>query len=70
MTFDGDLDRAKTGSSVTLTLGDQLDTTRGDMMVHPDAPPAATGRNVSGEVGRWLARIGVLDPDLGGPAAT
>ena len=40
------------------------------IMRYPDAPPAATGRNVSGEVGRWLARIGVLDPDLGGPAAT
>jgi hypothetical protein len=35
---------------------------------YPDAPPAATGRNVSGEVGRWLARVGVLDPELDGPA--
>jgi hypothetical protein len=26
------------------------------------APPIATGRNVSPEIGRWLARIGVLDP--------
>ena len=26
------------------------------------APPAAAGRNVSAEIGRWLARVGVLDP--------
>jgi hypothetical protein len=26
------------------------------------APPIASGRNVSAEIGRWLARIGVLDP--------
>jgi len=29
-----------------------------------DAPAAATGRNVSPEIGRWLARSGILDPDL------
>jgi hypothetical protein len=28
-----------------------------------DAPPAATGRTISSEVGRWLARIGAIDPD-------
>jgi hypothetical protein len=28
------------------------------------APAAATGRNVSAEIGRWLARTGTLDPDL------
>jgi hypothetical protein len=28
-----------------------------------DAPSIATGRNVSGEIGRWLARAGILDPD-------
>jgi hypothetical protein len=27
-----------------------------------DPPPAATGRNVSPEIGRWLARVGALDP--------
>lgn len=30
-----------------------------------DAPPIATGRNVSAEIGRWLARTGALDPDSG-----
>ncbi|HZM30703.1 MAG TPA: hypothetical protein VFB77_09465 [Acidimicrobiales bacterium] len=29
-----------------------------------DAPAIATGRNVSAEIGRWLARSGALDPDL------
>ncbi len=28
----------------------------------PDAPPAATGRTVSPEIGRWLARTGAIDP--------
>lgn len=27
-----------------------------------DAPAIATGRNVSAEIGRWLARAGVIDP--------
>jgi bifunctional enzyme CysN/CysC len=39
VTFDGDLDRADTGRSVTLTLADQLDVARGDVIVHPDALP-------------------------------
>ncbi len=29
-----------------------------------EAPAMATGRNVSAEIGRWLARTGTLDPDL------
>jgi len=28
------------------------------------APAMATGRNISAEIGRWLARTGALDPDL------
>ncbi len=28
----------------------------------PGAPAAATGRNVTAEIGRWLARTGVIDP--------
>lgn len=28
-----------------------------------DAPPIASGRKVSAEIGRWLARAGALDPD-------
>jgi bifunctional enzyme CysN/CysC len=40
VTYDGDLDHATNGSSVTLTFSDQLDVTRGDMIVCPDALPA------------------------------
>ena len=29
-----------------------------------EARPIATGRNVSAEIGRWLARTGILGPDL------
>jgi hypothetical protein len=28
------------------------------------APAMPTGRNVSAEIGNWLARTGTLDPDL------
>jgi bifunctional enzyme CysN/CysC len=39
ITFGGDLPLARAGRSVTLTLTDQLDVTRGDMIVHPDTAP-------------------------------
>jgi hypothetical protein len=32
-----------------------------------DAPAIATGRNVSAEIGRWLARAGTLDPGIPAP---
>ena len=40
VTFDGDLDSADTSRSVTLTLADDVDVGRGDMIVAHDAPPA------------------------------
>src|SRR5262249_8500283 len=36
LTFDGDLLRAETGSAVTLTLADQVDLARGDVLAHPE----------------------------------
>lgn len=36
---DGDLDQACTGQSITLTLDDEIDISRGDMLVHPDTLP-------------------------------
>ncbi|MBW3096888.1 sulfate adenylyltransferase subunit CysN [Pseudohoeflea coraliihabitans] len=36
---DDDLTAARAGQSVTLTLADELDISRGDMLVAPDAPP-------------------------------
>ena len=38
-TFDGPLDEAFAPSSVTLTLEDEIDISRGDMIVRPDNPP-------------------------------
>ncbi len=38
VTFDGDLDRAVAGQSVTLTLGDHVDVARGDILTAADRP--------------------------------
>jgi bifunctional enzyme CysN/CysC len=38
-TYDGDLDLAVAGQSVTLTLADEIDCSRGDMLASADAPP-------------------------------
>ena len=37
--FDGDLDQAVAGQSVTLTLADEVDCSRGDVICITDAPP-------------------------------
>ncbi len=39
VTMDGDLDLAVTGQSVTITLADEIDLSRGDMLFLPDNPP-------------------------------
>ncbi|HZB92323.1 MAG TPA: sulfate adenylyltransferase subunit CysN [Stellaceae bacterium] len=41
VTYDGELDEAVSGQSVTLTLEDQIDVSRGDVLAGFDAPPAA-----------------------------
>ena len=38
VTFDGRLPQAGTGDAVTLTLEDEIDLSRGDLLVHPEAP--------------------------------
>ena len=38
VTFDGKLARASAGEAVTLTLEDEIDVSRGDLLVHPAAP--------------------------------
>ncbi len=38
VTMDGDLDRAEAGQSVTLTLADEVDVSRGDLICAGDAP--------------------------------
>ena len=42
VTFDGDLDEAVAGQSVTLTLADEVDCSRGDMIAAADDPPQAS----------------------------
>ncbi len=39
VTMDGDLPEAVAGQSVTLTLADEIDISRGDMLSAPDSPP-------------------------------
>ena len=40
-TLDGDLDEAVAGQSVTVTLADEIDCSRGDVIAAADAPPQA-----------------------------
>jgi sulfate adenylyltransferase large subunit len=42
VTYDGDLDVAATGRSVTLTLADDIDVSRGDVIAAIEQPPAVT----------------------------
>jgi bifunctional enzyme CysN/CysC/sulfate adenylyltransferase subunit 1 len=42
VTFDGDLDAAELSQAVTLKLEDEIDISRGDMLVSPDAPPTVS----------------------------
>ncbi|MBV8688157.1 MAG: sulfate adenylyltransferase subunit CysN [Alphaproteobacteria bacterium] len=44
VTFDGDLDQAKAGQSVTLTLADPVDCARGDLIAAPEGTPPAVQR--------------------------
>jgi sulfate adenylyltransferase large subunit len=44
VTFDGDLAVAQSPQSVTITLTDELDISRGDLLVAPDSPAVTTNR--------------------------
>ena len=44
VTFDGDLHEAHAPQSVTLTLTDELDISRGDLLVSPESPAVTTTR--------------------------
>ena len=44
VTFDGDLDRAFVGQSITLTLEDEIDISRGDVIVKIDDQPVVGNR--------------------------
>jgi bifunctional enzyme CysN/CysC len=43
-TFEGELDHAHAPQSVTLRLNDEIDISRGDMLVHPDNVPSVATR--------------------------
>jgi bifunctional enzyme CysN/CysC len=53
VTMDGDLDRAGAGSAVTLTLAEQIDISRGDVLTAPGAPVAVADKFDAHLV--WLA---------------
>ncbi len=44
VTFDGDVERAVAGQSVTLTLADEVDASRGDLIADSARPPAVADR--------------------------
>ncbi|ORT51894.1 sulfate adenylyltransferase [Vibrio sp. qd031] len=48
-TFDGELDSAQPGQAITITLEDEIDVSRGDMLVHTGHEPAVTNK-LSGHV--------------------
>ena len=43
-TFDGELQQAQPGMAITLTLTDEIDISRGDMLVHTDQQPSCSNR--------------------------
>jgi bifunctional enzyme CysN/CysC len=53
VTFDGDLDQAIAGQSVTLTLADEIDCSRGDVLAVADAPPEVADQFETSIV--WMA---------------
>ena len=52
VTFDGDLDYALPGEAVTLTLEDEIDISRGDLLVAPEADTSITQRVLANVV--WM----------------
>ena len=53
VTFDGDLAQAQAGQAITVTLQDEIDISRGDLLVAPDAPTAVSKRLLAHLV--WMA---------------
>ena len=52
VTFDGNLEEAKAGQSVTVCLEDEVDVSRGEMLVHPGALPHVSRRFAASVV--WM----------------
>jgi bifunctional enzyme CysN/CysC len=58
VTFDGDLARAVTGQAVTLTLADEVDVSRGDVLASAAQPPAVADQFRATVV--WMAEEPML----------
>jgi bifunctional enzyme CysN/CysC len=58
VTFDGDLDVAVAGQSVTLTLEDEIDVARGDVLGQAEAPPGVADKFEATVV--WMAERSML----------
>ena len=58
VTLDGDLEHASAGQSVTLTLSDEVDCSRGDVIAASDAPPEAADQFEATLV--WMADEAML----------
>ena len=58
VTLDGDLDEAVAGQSVTLTLADEVDCSRGDVIAAADDPPEAADQFEATIV--WMAEDELL----------
>ena len=55
VTFDGELDAAVLSQAVTLKLEDEIDISRGDMLVSPEAPPTVSSHFSAMVV--WLNQV-------------
>ncbi len=58
VTFDGKLERARAGQAVTITLEDEIDISRGDLLVHADRSPSV-GRILDAHV-IWMSDAPLL----------
>ncbi|MDH4260945.1 MAG: adenylyl-sulfate kinase, partial [Gammaproteobacteria bacterium] len=58
VTFDGDLQRAAAPMAVTVTLEDEIDISRGDLIVHPDRSPSV-GRIIDAHL-IWMSDAPLL----------
>ncbi|MEY4931691.1 MAG: hypothetical protein RLZZ403_11, partial [Pseudomonadota bacterium] len=58
VTYDGDLQEAAAPLAVTITLTDEIDITRGDMLVHPDRAPSV-GKQFDAHL-LWMAEQPLL----------
>jgi bifunctional enzyme CysN/CysC len=58
VTYDGDLEAAVAGQSITVTLADELDISRGDVIAHSHAPPGVGDQFEATIV--WMAEAPLL----------